>query len=158
MNGLPIRGDRGRDPRPGGIARSGRVDADRRDPGHFARVGSRVRDHLAYPGRMRFEEPSKTRLRRHLLDRGRVLATLLAEVLAGKPVAAKLTAIGIPGKPGMRPEEKLRLALDQIETRRKLLESDDDRFGRCDVCAVELGAAALGELPWADRCHAHAGS
>jgi hypothetical protein len=107
---------------------------------------------------MRIEEPSKTTLRRALLDRGRVLATLLSQVLAGKPVAAKLTALGVDGKPGMRPEEKLRWALDRIEARRKLLEADDDRFGRCDVCAVDLGAAELGELPWADRCRAHAGS
>jgi hypothetical protein len=106
---------------------------------------------------MRFEEPLKTRLRRGLLDRGRVIATLLSEVLAGKPVEARLTAMGIDGKPGMRPEEKLRLALDAIEGRRKLLDADDDRFGRCDVCGVDLGEAALGEMPWADRCRAHAG-
>jgi hypothetical protein len=106
---------------------------------------------------MRFEEPLKTRLRRGLLGRGRVLATLLSEVLAGKPMEARLTALGIDGKPGMRPEEKLRLALDAIEGRRKLLDADDDRFGRCDVCGVDLGEAALGEMPWADRCRAHAG-
>jgi len=86
-----------------------------------------------------------------------VIATLLADVLAGKPRTPQLDALGVIGKPGMRPEEKLRLALDQIEHRRKLLEADDDRFGRCDVCDVELGAAALGELPWADRCQVHAG-
>jgi len=107
---------------------------------------------------MRVEEPSKTRLRRAMLDRGRVLATLLADVLAGKPVAPRLGVLGVEGKPGMRPEEKLRLALAQVEARRKLLEADDDRYGRCDVCAVELGTVELGELPWADRCRAHAGS
>lgn len=107
---------------------------------------------------MQIEEPTKGRLRRQLLDRGRVLATLLADVLAGKPVAPRLGALGIEGTPGMRPEEKLRLALDQIETRRKLLEADDDRFGRCDVCARDLGGPALGEMPWADRCQLHAGA
>jgi hypothetical protein len=106
---------------------------------------------------MRFEQPVKDRLRRALLDRGRVLATLLADVLAGKSVAPKLTAMGIDGKPGMRPEEKLRWALDQIERRRKLLEADDDRFGRCEVCEIDLGEVALEQMAWADRCAAHAG-
>jgi hypothetical protein len=105
---------------------------------------------------MQFVEPLKARLRRQLLDRGQVLATLLAELLAGKNVGPRIELLA-PGKPGMRPEEKLRAALDQIEARRKLLEADDDRFGACDVCGLPLGEAALGELPWADRCAAHAG-
>lgn len=84
-----------------------------------------------------------------------MLATLLAEVLAGKPVAAKLGPLGVEGKPGMRPEEKLRLALDQIEARRTLLDARDDRFGRCEVCAIDLSELELSEMPWADRCRAH---
>lgn len=105
---------------------------------------------------MRFDDAVKLRLRRGLMQRGQVLATLLADVLAGKPVAPRLGALGIAGKPGMRPEEKLRWMLDQLEARRRLLDADDDAFGRCDHCGVDLGAAALGELPWADRCPAHA--
>ncbi len=102
---------------------------------------------------MRFEPVVKQRLRRAILDRGRVLATLLAEVLAGKPIdEARLLGMG---KPGMRPAEKLRWALDQIERRRILLDSDDDAFGRCDVCGTDLGELALGEMPWADRCRTH---
>lgn len=105
---------------------------------------------------MVIDEPTKTRLRRRMLDRGHVLATLLAELLSGKRVEARLSAVGVDGKPGMRPEDKLRHALEQIEVRRQLLETDDDRFGRCDVCAAELGAVEIEELPWADRCRAHA--
>ncbi|MDQ3366126.1 MAG: hypothetical protein M3680_11935 [Myxococcota bacterium] len=105
---------------------------------------------------MRFEEPVKGRLRQGLMQRGRVLATLLADVLAGKPVAPRLGTLGVAGKPGMRPEEQLRWTLDQLERRRRLLDADDDAFGRCEICEVELGEAALGELPWADRCAAHA--
>jgi RNA polymerase-binding transcription factor DksA len=48
------------------------------------------------------------------------------------------------------------MALDQVEARRKLIDADDDKFGRCDVCGEDLGLPALGELPWADRCAAHA--
>jgi hypothetical protein len=111
---------------------------------------------LGHDGRVTPDEPLRARLRRGLLDRGRVLATLLAEVLAGKPIETRLGALGVEGKPGMRPEEKLRLALDQIEARRKLLDAGDDRFGRCDTCGADLGELALSEMPWADRCRAHA--
>ena len=103
---------------------------------------------------MRFDPDVLARLRRDLLRRGFLLATLLAEVLAGKqpPELAALLA----QRPGKRPEEVLRLALDQVESRRKLLDGDDDRYGRCDTCGADLGVAALGEMPWADRCAAHA--
>lgn len=91
-------------------------------------------------------------MRATLMKRGQMLATLLEQVLAGKkPPQLAL----VPGKPGMRPEEKLRMALDQVEGRRRLLDADDDRFGRCDVCHEDLGLTALGELPWADRCAKH---
>ena len=88
------------------------------------------------------------------MRRGLTLATLLSQVLAGKrpPELAALLA----QRPGMRPEEALRVALDQVEGRRKLLDRGDDRYGRCDACGTDLGAAALGEMPWADRCPAHA--
>jgi RNA polymerase-binding transcription factor DksA len=103
---------------------------------------------------MRIDAPTLARLRRQLMRRGATLATLLSEVLAGKqpPQIAALLA----QKPGLRPEEALRLALDQIERRRRLIDDDDDRYGRCDACGVDLGAAALAEMPWADRCVAHA--
>ena len=103
---------------------------------------------------MRFDSATLAPLRRALLSRGQTLATLLSQVLAGKepPQIAALLA----DKPGARPEEVLRKALDQVEARRRLLDADDDRFGRCEVCGVDLGVAALTELPWADRCAAHA--
>jgi hypothetical protein len=102
---------------------------------------------------LRFDPQTRATLRRDLLARGHTLATLLADVLAGKrpPALASL----LSGRPGKRPEEVLRLALDQVEARRRLLDAGDDRFGRCDVCGVDLGGAALGEMAWADRCAAH---
>jgi RNA polymerase-binding transcription factor DksA len=103
---------------------------------------------------MRFTPDVTARLRRELMRRGQTLATLLAEVLAGKQPPA-LEAL-LAQKPGKRPEEVLRLALDQVEARRRLLDAGDDRYGRCDVCGVDLGEAALAELPWADRCATHA--
>lgn len=105
---------------------------------------------------MRFDPATLATFRHDLMRRGQVLATLLSEVLAGKqpPQLAELLA----QRPGKRPEEVLRLALDQVEGRRKLIDADDDRYGRCDVCGVDLGVAALRELPWADRCEKHAAS
>jgi RNA polymerase-binding transcription factor DksA len=102
---------------------------------------------------IRFDAPTLAAFRAHLMERGRTLATLLSEVLAGKRPPA-ITAL-LDAKPGMRPEEVLRMTLDQVEGRRKLIDAGDDRFGRCDVCGVDLGAPALGEMPWADRCATH---
>jgi hypothetical protein len=103
---------------------------------------------------MRFDPATLTVLRGDLLRRGHTLATLLAQVLAGKrpPQLAALLAL----RPGKRPEEVLRLALDQIEGRRRMLDAADDQYGRCDTCGIDLGAIALREMAWADRCAAHA--
>ena len=103
---------------------------------------------------IRFTASTLAAFRKHLMARGQTLATLLSEVLAGKRPPA-ITAL-LDAKPGLRPEEVLRLALDQIEARRKLIDAGDDRFGRCDTCGIDLGEAALGEQPWADRCQTHA--
>jgi RNA polymerase-binding transcription factor DksA len=103
---------------------------------------------------IRFDAPALAAYRKHIMERGRTLATLLSQVLAGKLPPA-VTAL-LDAKPGKRPEEVLRLALDEVEARRKLIDAGDDRFGRCDICGVDLGADALLEMPWADRCHAHA--
>jgi len=88
------------------------------------------------------------------MKRGLDLATLLSDVMAGKrppSLAALLTA-----KPGKKPEEVLRLALDQVEAQRAMIDADDDAFGRCGICGVDLGEVALGEMAWADRCAEHA--
>ena len=102
---------------------------------------------------MRIESEVLAKLRRDLMKRGGTLATLLAEVLAGKR-PPELAAL-LRQKPGLRPEEALRMALEQIEGRRKLIDADDDRYGRCDACGMDLGTPALLEMPWADRCRAH---
>jgi hypothetical protein len=102
----------------------------------------------------RFSAADAAFLRKGIMARGQTYATLLSQVLAGKrpPELAALLA----AKPGMRPEEVLRAALDQVEQRRRLLDAHDDRYGRCDICGIDLGLAKLREMPWADRCEAHA--
>lgn len=106
---------------------------------------------------MRFDADTLARLRKGVLQRGQELATLLSEVLAGKDKDRSLAALGLTDKPGLRAEERLRLALDQVERRRTLIDAGDDAYGRCDVCGEDLGLVALGEMPWADRCRPHAG-
>ena len=107
---------------------------------------------------MRFDAETRGLLRRRLLDRGQVLATLLAAELAGNGKKKDLAAIGLDAKPGMKPEEVLRAALEHVEKLRKQLESGDEAYGTCHVCGTDLGgASAMLEVPWADACAAHAG-
>ena len=102
----------------------------------------------------RFAPAVLAKLRHDLMWRGKTLASMLGDVLAGEqpPELAALLA----EQPGIRPDEVLRRALQQIEGRRRLLDAGDDQFGRCVVCGADLGLVALGEMPWADRCAAHA--
>jgi hypothetical protein len=106
---------------------------------------------------MRFDADQRALLRRRLLDRGHVLATLLAAVLAGNGKKKDLEAIGLNAKPGMRPEEVLRAGLDHVEKLRKQVEAGDDAYGRCHECEIELGIDQMLEVPWADACGPHAG-
>lgn len=95
---------------------------------------------------MRFDTSDIAALRHTIMKRGKRLATLLS--FDSEPSE----------KPGMRPEEGLRLALDQVERQRRLLDAGDERFGRCDRCGEDLGIVHLREIPWADRCAKHAAS
>jgi RNA polymerase-binding transcription factor DksA len=104
----------------------------------------------------RFDDATSCRIRQRLMQKGCEIATLLADVLSGKNRESELRALPVHDKPGERPEEKLRRYLELIESRRRLLDAGDDAYGRCDVCGVDLGATALDEMPWADRCLEHA--
>lgn len=104
---------------------------------------------------IRFDPPTRVTLRRGLMRRGQDLATKLAELMAGADGDRLLRALGLDAKPGARPAELVRAALEQVEQRRRWLDAEDDRYGRCDECGVDLGAASLLEMPWADRCRAH---
>jgi RNA polymerase-binding transcription factor DksA len=95
------------------------------------------------------------RLRRALLDRGQSIATKLATLLASPEPMTIVRALGLDLKPGARPEEILRAALEHVEKLRRWIEAEDDRYGRCRECGLELGLAALHEVPWADACAAH---
>ncbi|HVV85795.1 MAG TPA: hypothetical protein VHE35_22205 [Kofleriaceae bacterium] len=108
--------------------------------------------------RARIPEADLVALRRALMRRGQTLATKLAELLASPDPMTIIRALGLDLKPGARPEEVLRKALDHVDGLRRWIDADDDRYGRCRECGVALDVAMLREVPWADTCHAHASS
>jgi hypothetical protein len=99
------------------------------------------------------DAPTRARLRKALLRKGSAIAAELAALLAGK--GKRLDIRELPAfarKPGMRPEERLRAYLDHVESCRRRLDAQDERYGRCLVCGVDIGLPALEQMPWADRC------
>ena len=104
---------------------------------------------------LRFDQSTVLRLRQTIMRKGQVIANDLAKVLAGKGGPVRMSELPVfAAKPGMRPEERLRAYLEHVESCRKLIDADDDQFGRCGHCSVDLGLPALEQLPWADRCQA----
>ncbi len=104
----------------------------------------------------RFGADDLARLRRALGARGQVIATKLTELLAGADAEAVARALGFGLVPGARPEEILRRSLDHVVALRAMIDADDDHYGRCTTCALDLGPARMLEVPWADACPAHA--
>lgn len=101
---------------------------------------------------LRFGETVRQELRQKLLKKGHEIATKLSDLMSGK----KLDLTNIESlanvKPGLRPEDRLRAYLDILNTKRKLLDDDNDAYGRCSECDEDLGLVALRDMPWADRC------
>lgn len=112
-------------------------------------------DSSALAHQARLDRDSRRRLRIRLVSRGEELSVALAASVIGKLDEATLLALGVGQPTDMPAEDALRAALDQVDRRRFLLDGNDDRYGRCDVCGVDLGLAVLGEMPWLDRCAKH---
>jgi hypothetical protein len=89
-------------------------------------------------------------LKRKLLKKGQEIAAMLADLLAGKMPAG---LAGLAGKPGEKPEEKLRRYMGVIQSRIDAINAGQD-YGLCEVCGQEIPFVELDELPWADRCTA----
>jgi RNA polymerase-binding transcription factor DksA len=88
-----------------------------------------------------------------LLRKGKEVAELLEAVLWGKEV--DLSCLPAPASPAEDPELRLRSFLDQID--RAIKAFDTDRYGRCEVCGVDLDRRAMDQQPWLATCPAHAG-
>ena len=95
-------------------------------------------------------EDERRGLKRKLLKKGQELASMLADVLAGKAPAGLAS---LAGKPGERPEEKLRRYLNVIQSRVDAINAGG-AYGNCEPCGAEIPFAELDELPWADTCRA----
>ncbi len=87
-----------------------------------------------------------------LLHKGQDVADLLEAILDGREV--DLTSLPPPTTPGETPEQRLRKFLEQID--RAIKAFDTDRFGRCEICGVNLSRAALQQQPWLATCPSHA--
>lgn len=102
---------------------------------------------------LRFDPATRARYRKALLRKGKQIADELAALLAGKDRKPRTHELpSAAQKPGIRPEEALRVYLDHVDGCRGLLDAEDDRFGRCGLCGIDLGPVALEQMPWADRC------
>jgi len=103
------------------------------------------------------EPADRVLLRRRLMRRGQDLAMKLSELLAGKDAARLVASLGVDTV-GARPEDILRRALDDNEQLRRWLDQADPRYGACAICGQDFTIDELREVPWADRCRAHAGT
>jgi RNA polymerase-binding transcription factor DksA len=94
-----------------------------------------------------FTEEELARLRRRLLAKGRELAEILAELMAGQsPGAADL----LDAEPGETKIEKVRRYLDLVD--RAIKRVPAGKYGTCIECGRPLPRALLSEIPWTERC------
>ena len=84
-------------------------------------------------------------------QKGWAVAQELQEVMASKDVSLQELGRLTQDGPRLKPEEKLRLFLAQVNHARVRLQSDD--FGRCQGCSASLDEAQLDEMPWIELCH-----
>ena len=98
----------------------------------------------------RFSPTDIKRYRRELARKGWEVNQKLTDLLAKKD--ARMSTIKLPNeqKPGLRPDEKMRMWLDQIMRAQKRLGTDE--FGKCIECGEEFAKGALDDTPWLETC------
>lgn len=89
--------------------------------------------------------------RRYLLAKGAEVAKMLEEIMAGKEV----DLAALPVHRGEDEETRARRFLEQLD--RCIKAWGTARYGHCAVCGAEIGAAALDQAPWTERCPQHPG-
>ena len=99
-------------------------------------------------------DPSRSqqeaRWRTDLARRGMAVNEQLTRLLAGQGVTLATLRLPHEQKPGLKPEEKLRLFLDQIVRAQRRLGTE--AWARCVDCGEVLPSAALDDAPWLERC------
>ena len=98
----------------------------------------------------RFTKADRKRYRRELMRKGWDVNQKLTAVLAGKNVTMSTTKMPHEMKPGLKPEEKLRLWLDQIVRAQNRLQTPE--FGACVECGEAFPKGALDDVPWLETC------
>jgi RNA polymerase-binding transcription factor DksA len=88
------------------------------------------------------------RLKRQLLDKGAEINAKLMDILDHKRVDVSELIGG--GKPGERPEERLRRFLDLVDGRLRAIRQGT--YGRCERCGDGLPYEHLRQVPWIDTC------
>ena len=96
-------------------------------------------------------EPARLhRWRAELTRTGMAINDQLTRLLAGQQVTLATLKLPHERRPGLRPEEKLRLFLDRISRAQQRL--DTPAWGRCVDCGAELPEPALDDSPWLEQC------
>lgn len=90
------------------------------------------------------------RFRRDLARKGMAVNEQLTRLLAGKN--ARLLDLKMPHeqRPGLKPEEKLRMYLDQVIRAQRRLGTP--QWGLCQECGVAFPEQALMDTPWLEVC------
>ena len=99
----------------------------------------------------RFSKADLKRYRRELMRKGWEVNQKLTDLLAGKNVTMATTKMPHEMKPGLKPEEKLRMWLDQIVRAQNRLQTEE--FGKCIECEVEFPKGAIDDVPWLETCN-----
>ena len=98
----------------------------------------------------RFSPNDINRYRREIMKKGMAVNQQLTDLLAGKDV--RMSTIKLPHemKPGLKPEEKLRMFLDQVIRAQRRLGTPE--FGNCIECSTEFPKGAIDDTPWLETC------
>jgi hypothetical protein len=97
-----------------------------------------------------FSPADRKRYQRELMKKGWAVNQKLTDVLAGKNVTLATTKLPHEMKPGLKPEEKLRIFLDQIMRAQKRLQTPD--FGNCVQCQEPFPKGAIDDTAWLETC------
>lgn len=97
-----------------------------------------------------FSPADLKRYRREVMKKGWAVNQHLTAVLAGKNVTMSTIKLPQEMKPGLKPEEKLRLFLDQIVRAQRRLDAAD--FGLCVQCQEPFPKGAIDDTPWLETC------
>ncbi len=98
----------------------------------------------------RFSKADLKRYRREIMKKGMQVNRKLTDLLAGKNVTISTIVLPQDDKPGLKPEEKVRLFLDLIVRAQHRLGTE--AFGKCVECDTEFPKGALDDTPWLETC------